>query len=279
MKRELDELPDNTQVTQEFCSRFDGILVVDGKYIKVRGYAQKIPFIYGIDYATHDIPVGLLAPAESEEVFHHFFKRLHACNYPLKVVVCDDVVSALKPALLQYYPDAKIQLCQNHYIEHIRQQLNVRTRAVHQRFFAMLYHGVFRRKGLHPAATRAIFEALKKRAARDADRRMILAHVELREQELFAHELIKNCPRDTNLIELYNSHLNARLRGIKGFKSFRAAEQWLNGYLLRRRTKPFTDCDTKFRHLNGSCSLQLTLTDPERQPRILGLSPSKKNPK
>ena len=58
----MDSLPENTWLSANYCNRWSGRLVVDGKYVKVKGYDQKIPFIYGIDYLTHDIPVGLLAP-------------------------------------------------------------------------------------------------------------------------------------------------------------------------------------------------------------------------
>ena len=88
----MDSLPDNTWLTAKYCNRFCGILVVDGKYVKVRGYKQKIPFIYGIDYLTHDIPVGVLAPTESTEAFRKYFRLLKTCNYPLQIVICDDVI-------------------------------------------------------------------------------------------------------------------------------------------------------------------------------------------
>ncbi|MFI5206052.1 MAG: hypothetical protein ACHQVK_03855, partial [Candidatus Paceibacterales bacterium] len=54
---QLKALPDNLQVTKEFCDmeKMSGTLIVDGKFVKVRGYKDKIPFIYGTDYGTHDI--------------------------------------------------------------------------------------------------------------------------------------------------------------------------------------------------------------------------------
>ncbi|EKD42905.1 MAG: hypothetical protein ACD_72C00535G0001 [uncultured bacterium] len=69
IKKEMDDLPDSNWLTVNYCNRFCGILVMDGKYVKVKGYKQKIPFIYGIDYLTHDIVIGLLAPSENEEAF------------------------------------------------------------------------------------------------------------------------------------------------------------------------------------------------------------------
>lgn len=68
----------------------------------------------------------------------------------------------------------------------------------------------------------------------------------------------KNTPTTTNLIESMNSHLEARLRPLKGFESFKHANLWLNGYFLRRRTRKWTDCSEKFRRLNGKTSLEIT---------------------
>lgn len=267
----MDLLPENTYLTAKHCNRFCGILIMDGKYIKVRGYAQKIPFIYAIDYLTHDIPVGILAPSESEESFRKFFRLLKTCNYPLQIVVCDDVLPCVKPGLFYYYPKAKIQLCQNHYVEKIRQALNVRTKEEHQRFFAMLYKGVFKESRNGKELQRKLFWIMKKRAQRNEHRQMILMNVHHRSEELFAYQKITHCPKDTNLLELFNSHLNARLKSIKGFKSFHAAERWLNGYLIRRRTKKFTDCDEKFKRLNGKCSIEMTRKRKVELPEIQGV--------
>ena len=40
-----------------------------GKYIKVAGFTVRLPFLYGIDYLTHDIPYGALYPAEDYDAF------------------------------------------------------------------------------------------------------------------------------------------------------------------------------------------------------------------
>lgn len=66
----------------------------------------------------------------------------------------------------------------------------------------------------------------------------------------------KHVPTTTNLIECFNSHLQGRLKTIKGFESFKHADLWLNAYFLRRRMKRFTSCEGKFRGLNGYSSLQ-----------------------
>lgn len=274
---EMNLLPDNTWLTAKYCNRFCGILIVDGKYVKVKGYREKIPFIYGIDYLTHDPLVGILATSESEEAFLKLFRLLKTCDYPLQIVVADDR-SSLIPALKHYYPKAYIQLCQNHYIENIRQQLRVRTSGYHAHFFHSLCLYVFKEHIDDRQLNDALHHVLTKRAENDLARQTIVMDIHHRRKELFAYTKIPHCPQNTNLIELYNSHLNGRLKTIKGFKSFHTAERWLNAYLIRRRTKPFTDCEVKFKKLNGKTSLEMTLKKQAKWPEILGVKTPKKAP-
>ena len=131
---EIRKLPDNTYLSLEYSTRWAGILNLDGKYIKVRGNDKKIPFIYGLDFLTHDLPVGILAPSESEQAYLKFFRLLKTISYPLRVVICDDV-SAVKSGLFRYYPKARIQLCHNHFFENLRNYLGIRTDETYRSFF------------------------------------------------------------------------------------------------------------------------------------------------
>lgn len=38
---ELNHLPENTWLTKQYCNRWSGILVVDGKFVKVKGYKKR----------------------------------------------------------------------------------------------------------------------------------------------------------------------------------------------------------------------------------------------
>lgn len=267
---ELKLLPDNLFLTQQYCEYLSGILVIDGKYVKVRGHKQKIPFIYAIDYETHDILFGILTPAEDEGSFLKIFQTLKTLNYPLTVVVADDRTS-LPLAMKQVYPDVPLQLCLNHYVENIRQQLHIRTDLTHRHFFSELKKCVFDEykddEKLNEALRHVWIEHCKNIPLRQA----IVLQIDKRRKELFVYKTIPNCPNNTNLIELFNSHFNARLRSLKGFKNKHHADLWLNGLLLRRRTKPFTDCGSKFKHLNGKCSLQMSMKKQAVWPEILGV--------
>lgn len=267
---ELELLPDNLALTRQYCEYSSGILVIDGKYIKVRGYKQKIPFIYGIDYETHDILFGRLVSAEDESSFFQFFQTLKSLNYPLQIVVADDR-SSLPLALKQVYLGIPLQLCQNHYLENIRNLLHIRTDPTHRHFFNSLKKHVFTEYEDDKKLNDALHHVLTERCENIPLRRAIVIQIHKRRKELFAYKNIPNCPNNTNLIELFNSHFNARLKSIKGFKTKEHAELWLNGAIIRRRTKPFTDCGPKFKHLNGKCSLQISIKKQAQWPDIFGV--------
>lgn len=269
---ELNFVPRNSELTKTYCDpkKFCGILIVDGKFIKVRGYKQKIPFIYGIDYLTHDIPIHRLSQSESEAAFEEFFKELKANNYPLKIVVCDDRSSLEKP-LKKYYPDAIIQHCQNHYVNNIRELLHVRTEETHQHFFNSIKKHVFDEYTDEENLKTQLTYIFGKHAQKNSTRIAVLKDIYKRRGKSFNYTKVQHCPKNTNLIELYNSHLNARVRSMKGFKSFANAERWCNAYIIRRRTKNLTDCSGKFKGLNGKPSLQNTLKKQAEWPEIYGV--------
>lgn len=244
---------------------------MDGKFVKVADQNQKIPFIYGIDYLTHDIPVGILAKSESHLAFMELFRLLKQSNYPLRVVVCDDRMT-VKSALSKTYPFAKIQLCQNHYLENFRRVLHVRTEDTYHKFFASLRDRVFLDAKTDSAITAGLRYVLD-RYGNDEICRAIVMEIHDRREILFQYLTIPDCPRDTNLVELYNSHLQARLKSIKSFQNIFSAKRWLNAYLIRRRTKTLTDCELKFKHLNGYPSLFWTIKEGLDWPNILGIRP------
>lgn len=268
--RELALLPSCLEITRDVCEYSSGIFIIDGKYVKVRGYKEKIPFIYCIDYETHDILFGILAPSEDTQAFLRIFSALKRVKYPLKIVVADDR-SSLPIALRMVFPDVPFQLCQNHYIENIRQDLHLRTDSTHHHFFNSMKLRVFDQYIDDEGLNTALDHLLTNRCEGHPLRERIVMDIHRRRTELFAYVLVKNAPNNTNLIELFNSHFNARLKSLKGFKTFEHAVLWLNGLLLRRRTKAFTDCSPKFKHLNGKSSLQMSIKKQACWPEILGI--------
>lgn len=270
----MDRLPDNTWLSATYCNRWSGILNVDGKYIAVKGYDKKIPFIWSVDFLRHDFPVGILAPTESYESFLKLFRLLKTIDYPLRVVICDDV-EALKMAAKHYYPKAAIQLCHTHYIENIRQLLHLRTTGkdnpIYQHFFNALMKQVFTDPTSRKQREDSILHVLEHKTDNNPLLQGIIVDIAKRYDELFCYERIPHCPKTNNIIESFNSHLAGRLKTIKGFQSFTSAERWLNAYLIRRRTKPFTDCEKPFKHFNGKMPLQNSIKKQALWPEIPGI--------
>ncbi len=287
IENELEALPDNTSLSRVYSNRWSGRLVVDGKYVKVKGYEKKIPFIYGIDYLTHDIPMGLLAPSENYLAFTKFFSLLKSISYPLELAVTDDNVP-LEKALFLSYPRAKLQLCHNHYLENIRESLLIRTEEEFQRFFFELRQAFQTR--VSSKRRQALFWDIYQDYVLNENRKQekeilktIMIDIQRKYQRLFVYQknnsdLFPHLPQTTNIIESYNSHLQARLKSIKGFESFYSAKRFLNAWLIRRRTKTLTDCNRRFKHLNGFTPLQMSLKRGLPYPQIHGVNLPKKHP-
>lgn len=103
-------LPHCADITRAYCSRFCGVIVTDGKFLRIKGFERKIPVIYGLDYETHDIPTYLLAVSESYRACVHYFGSLKLLNYPLLAVVADENINIFE-ACTAVYPKAIHQLC------------------------------------------------------------------------------------------------------------------------------------------------------------------------
>ena len=97
----------------------------------------------------------------------------------------------------------------------------------------------------------------------------IVTTIKARQEDLFNYFHFKACPRTTNIIESYNSHFQARLKSIRSFQGFESARRWLNAYIIRRRTKKFTDCKGKFKPLNNHAALELTIKKQAEWPEVL----------
>ena len=256
-QRALQEIPDNNALTKKYCDRFCGIIVVDGKYIAVKGYEKKIPLLWGLDYLTHDVPMFLMAPSESYESWLKYFGYLKSIRYPLKIVICDDNIN-IQMAAEYMFPNVIIQICHNHYLENIRKALQVRTEVTYQQFVFDLKRELFTGKRTREDFQGRAFGLYKKYT----DNTVAVTYL-LKIQKDFAvltgAALVPGAPTTTNIIESYNSHLQARLKSIKGFQSFTSAKKWINAYIVQRRFRPFTDCTKKFRMLNGKTSISKTL--------------------
>lgn len=267
---EINLLPWNYELTRSLCdpARFCRILVIDGKYVGVKDFREKIPLIWGNDYLTHDFPHGDLFVSESEISFSEYFHILDSVGYRPEIVVADDR-QGLKQALNKVFPLSRLQLCHTHYLENIRQLLGVRTDGRYLHFFNSLQLHVFKLGVDDQTIDEGWRHVWKERTNGSRFPQEILKEIDRRREDLFSYLKIPGCPSSTNIIESYNSHLKGRLATIKGFQSFESARAWLNAYLIRRRTKKMTDCKKKFKRLNKHCSLELTIKKQAQWPETL----------
>lgn len=239
--------------------------MLDGKYTHVKGYKDKIPVIYGIDYLTHDIVHFVLSRGENYQTSLSFFQSLRLFGYPLKALVCDDNQN-FQLACRRVYPKAVIQICHNYYKENIRKTLAVRSDSTYRPFMFEIEKLFSKRRSIDE-----FFFIAKKiliRYGSDPKCQSVLLDIERRKDILLAHILEKHIPRTTNLIECFNSHLEGRLKSLKGFESIHHAKLWFNAYFIKRRLKPFTDCAGQFKKLNGKCSLQIIIKDEIKFQRL-----------
>jgi transposase-like protein len=231
---------------------------------------KKIPFIFGIDFITHDIPIGILDFAESDDAFGRFFKLLKEAGYPLRYVVADEA-PALKPALQRAFPCAEVQLCQVHILRNIRKGLHVTKRdTAHLPFL----HDVKKLFSLSDERSRREFwQGMARSRTIGAGEWEILKSIRARWDDLFRYEAIRKqgiaCPRDNNLSEAYNNHFQARMGTIKGFETISSAERFVNAWMVRRRFTPFRACGEHFKHLNGHTSFSKSRNPDLPYPNIL----------
>ena len=260
VQKGLQELPTCIDVTRWYCQKFQGILLVDGKYVSVKRYDRKIPVLYGVDYSTHDIPHYRLSRAENYLTCKKFFESLKLTDYVVHAVVCDDNLNIYEAAK-HTFPEAVIQLCHVHFLRNMKALLDLENSSTHQLFFQLLSKLLIEKRSKQDFEQRA--SRLVVNFASDQICTAILLELAKKQPLLQGYLLYKGIPTTTNLIESFNSHLEARVRPLKGFESFKHAELWLNGYFLRRRTKKFSDCSGKFKKLNGKTSLEIV-----KKPRI-----------
>lgn len=254
----LISLPHCADLSRGNDKHYSGILLLDGKYTHVKGYKDKIPCVYGIDYLTHDIVHFVVSRGENYHTSLSFFQSLRLLGYPLHTLVCDDNQN-FQLACKRVYSKSTIQICHNHYKENIRRQLFVRSDSTYRPFVFEIEKLFSQKRSPNEFFTLARKILIKHGA--DPRCQSVLLDIERRKDVLLAYTQEKSIPRTTNLIECFNSHLEGRLKSIKGFESIHHARLWFNAYFIRRRLKSFTDCNGQFRKLNGKSSLQVAIKD------------------
>lgn len=254
-EEELKKLPNNNQFTFNYCNQFSNTFVFDGKYFNVAGQEYDWVLLWGVDYFRHDLPIMLVAPAESYHTWSKFFFYFRIIQHHPQLLVCDDNIN-LKMAARKHFPAVKIQTCLNHFKENIRRDLKVRSEETYKSFMRKI-EDVLTKKLSDDAMNRALFSMYREYHA-DPITLSVLTNIQRYRAELTGYRGVPGSPVTTNIIEGLNSHLEARLQAIRSFQSVIHAKLWLNGYVLKRRYAIYTDCQGKFRSLNGKSGVQMT---------------------
>ena len=256
-EEELRKLPDNNEFTFKYCDRFSQILVCDGKYFNVVNGKDTSDWVllWGFDYFRHDIPVIMIAPRENYQSWSRFFSYFRIINNRPRLVVCDDN-SNEKMAARAVFPAVKIQTCYNHFKENIRRTLRVRSENTYKVFMHRI-EDVLGQKQTDLDRNRRLF-ALYRDYKDDPVCVSVLTNIDRYKHELLAYRGIPQAPITSNIIEGMNSHIEARLHSLRSFQSIAYAKLWLNGFMLKRRFTPYTDCKGKFRYMNGKTGVQQT---------------------
>ncbi|OGK34959.1 hypothetical protein A3F58_00325 [Candidatus Roizmanbacteria bacterium RIFCSPHIGHO2_12_FULL_37_9b] len=255
---ELKKLPDNNKFTFNYCNRFSSTFVFDGKYFNVADLETDMVLLWGIDYFRHDIPIFTIASSESYQAWARFFSFFRIISHHPTLLVCDDNVN-LKMAAISRFPQVKIQTCYNHFKENIRRELHVRSDKTYREFMRRI-EDIFAQKLNDEAMNQKLF-ALYRDYRDDPVTVKVLTNIEKYRPELLGYRGISHAPITSNLIESFNSHLEARLFSLRSFQTASYARLWLNGYVLKRRLTKFTDCEGFFRFLNGKTGVDMTKKD------------------
>ena len=69
----LKNVSNSNRITEGLCRKFSGYLMLDAKYVAVKGRKRKMAFIWAIDYYKHDILFSLLVPDETYIAYWNCF--------------------------------------------------------------------------------------------------------------------------------------------------------------------------------------------------------------
>ncbi len=276
----VSTLADSTAVAKRFLPWWSGVLVFDGKVVRVYDelatrldrthfsedelrWMHKARWLCGIDHGTGDLPHYDLAEAESRIELIMYFQKLKSINYRLVALICDGNPEIPHAAKFVFGERIVVQRCTRHFLEDLRRLLPADPERHEERVkletLIRLIKNVIEADTLDQAAAHAaILKCWQPRS------RSLLARQMLRMFEGIKHLLTAHLthpqlrlPHTTNDIESLFKQLNLRLKSLGRFFRFRFACDYLNAWTLLRRFTPFTDCCKTRRHRNGKAPLEL----------------------
>lgn len=273
-------LPDSVGIAKRFCPLWSGILVFDGKVVRVFDDAtrrldqkrlsedeikwmHKMRWLCGVDYGTGDLPHYALADSENMVDLVVYFRVLKSIGYPLVALVCDGNPLIPRAAKFVFGKELIVQRCTRHFLEDLRRLLPTNEEGKEERM--KLEQLILKIKYVIEAdtieAASAQLMVLKKYTEQYksfVSRKMIKLFQKTK-VELTVHLLHPELklPHTSNDIENLFRQLMLRLKSVGRFFHQEYARNYLNGWTLLRRFTPFTDCRNGRKHRNKKAPLEL----------------------
>lgn len=278
-------LPNTLDIAERFRPQWSGILVADGKVVRVYDaviermdhaklseneitWMHKQRWLVGVDYGTGDLPHHDLAEEEGRIEWIMYFRQLHAIGYPLTAVISDGNADIPRAARFVYGPGIIHQLCTRHFTEGLGKfippddDLHHAERQRLETLITMIQR-VIEADTIEEAVERLAELTTYRRTIRSRTATVIVNRFKESKEELCAHLLHPELrlPHTNNDAENLIRQLNQRLKTIGRFMSWRSAREYCNAWALLRRFTPFTDCCKERHDRNGKCPLQLAGVD------------------
>lgn len=289
--RVTERLPDGEAVARALKPRWSGILVFDGKYVRVydpwaslaAGAAARAKahpgeatgdtprpmprhwcaWLCGIDHGTGDLPFYSIAEEETKVDLVLYFRGLQRTGYPLRVLVSDGNPDIPAAARLVFGDAFVHQRCTKHFLEGLLRLLpdeDPRRRDETERLIRLV-HAIVAAPSLEAAGRR--LAVLPHMARETPVQRQVMRLYEEGKEALAAHLTHPGMgiPSTSNDIENVFRQLNLRLKPLGQFRGWEYAGRYLNAWALHRRLTPFTDSKGGRKERNGKAPLELAGVD------------------
>ncbi|OGH90309.1 MAG: hypothetical protein A2469_03620 [Candidatus Magasanikbacteria bacterium RIFOXYC2_FULL_40_16] len=273
-------LPLSTDIAKKFQPLWSGILVFDGKVVRVydqlfkkmdqskftddeKKWKHKMRWLCGVDFGTGDLPHYDLGESENMIDLVMYFKTLKSIKYPLVALVCDGNPLIPKAAKFVFGKQLIAQRCTRHFLEDLRRLLPTEETQKEERTkleqLILCIKFVIEADSLESAQNN--LEILKKYSAtfKSPAKHIMLGMFKRSKIELTAHLLNPELklPHTSNDIENLFKQLMLRLKSLGRFYHQDYARNYLNGWALLRRFTPFTDCRNGRKHRNKKSPIEL----------------------
>ena len=274
------QLPSAFSIAKKFQPNWSGILVFDGKVIRVYDkiakkldkknftedelrWIHKMRWLCGVDFGTGDLPHYDLGESENMIDLVMYFQTLKSIKYPLAALVCDGNPLIPKAAKFVFGKQLIVQRCTRHFLEDLRRLLPTEETQKEERAkleqLILCIKFVIEADYLESAQNN--LEILKKYSAtfKSPAKHIMLDMFKRAKIELTAHLLNPELklPHTSNDIENLFKQLMLRLKSLGRFYHQDYARNYLNGWALLRRFTPFTDCRNGRKHRNKKCPIEL----------------------